>query len=110
RFKTLVLPKIELIPIFTVLRLNIKVFEVDGKPGGTLNLDKTTSTERNRFTWRKFQHQFFNESSDVIVRSDFTLPFLNPEDFFRNMDFHILLTSHLTGETHAFFSLFLIHV
>ena len=68
---------------------------------GALKLDVTTRPEIDAFTLRQAQHQFLNERRDVLVRLDRALPLLHAEDFFRHLNFEILLYGGLARKPPA---------
>ena len=51
---------------------------------------------------RDLYHKLFDKRSNIEVPHHRCFPFLNPENFFRNGDFHILLHLYLTGQAGTF--------
>ena len=71
----------------------------------TFNLNIAARAERHAFAFRDGQLQLFNESRFVIIRDNFTLPFFDAKNLFRQRDLHVLLHGNLAGQTAALFRL-----
>ena len=63
------------------------------------DLNIAPRAERHHLPLRDPQLELFNESGFVIVRDNFTLPFFDAENLFRQFNLHVLLHRHLTGQT-----------
>lgn len=71
----------------------------------TFNLNIAARAERHAFAFRDGQLQLFNESRFVIIGDNFTLPFFDAKNLFRQRDLHVLFHGDLTGQTAALFRL-----
>ena len=95
------IPKIEFVPVLSVLVLNI-----DGRPLHLVRRDFQlhipTGTEIHVGALRKLQVQLFNHRGDVIVRDHFALPTLDTQSIFRHFYFEVLLYRDLTREAPIF--------
>ncbi len=91
----MVIEDFELIPVAAILfiDLNLTVVHIVGRD---FKLDVSSRSEIHFFAFRQLQHQLLNESSDIIIGDDFTLPALNAEEFCRDLNLHVLLYRCLT--------------
>ena len=70
-----------------------------------LNLNVSSGAERDIFPFRHPQLQLFDKGSFVIIRDNFTFPFFDAENLFRQFNLHVLTHCDLTGQTAALFCL-----
>src|SRR5690606_35812277 len=78
------------LPVTTELRFNVEIREFHVMRR-TFELNVTASPEIDAFTFRQSQSEFFDEGCNVRIGFHRTLPLLHTKDFFRNMNFHVLL-------------------
>ena len=86
--------------VFVVLRVsgdvNVLVLHRNGRH---IDLDVASRFELEVLAFWELHHKLLDERGDVVIRKHRALPLLDAEDFFRNLDFHVLADLHLATET-----------
>ena len=90
----------ETFPVTAVFLVDVKVGKLHIKRR-RFQLHITTRAEIHVFAFRQFQRQLFNESGNVIIGNNLTLPLLHAEEFFRHLDLHVLLHVDLAAQAPA---------
>ncbi len=91
----------ELLPVAHVLFVDIKVCILN-QMRRTLELHITAGAKIHILAFRQFQRELLDKGGHIGVGLNRTLPLLNPEHFFGNLDLHILLDRGLAGQAPAF--------
>ena len=91
------MPEIELVPISAIFLLDVEILVMDFM-SRRFDLDIATSAEFYIFPFGQLKHQVLDEGCHILVGANGAFPFLYTEDLFWNLDAHILLDRHLTGQ------------